>query len=284
MRPTPSENIKLAHSSSIRPRLPLLRTLLTQNFALSERQYAPNSHSAVHAHAKSYIIITLDGKYQSAFDSRTEEFNPWTVTFHHSGLSHTSWYGAQGAKVLYVELPPEQLKTVAPHTASHQLHFSVQGGLIEWAARQLYREFSATDHLSQVVIDGLVMQLLGYLFRRRNSYPARLPAWLGKADEIIRNRFTEPLALSEIADAVRVHPGHLARVYVHHYRCTIGEQIRRLRVEFACDQLSSTKHRLADIALGAGFSDQSHFTVSFKQQMGTTPSQYRKALKATVQS
>jgi AraC family transcriptional regulator len=55
--------------------------------------------------------------------------------------------------------------------------------------------------------------------------------------------------------------------------------VRRLRIEYACEQLSATTRPLADIALIAGFSDQSHFTVNFKQQIGTSPSQYRRSIQ-----
>ncbi len=123
-----------------------------------------------------------------------------------------------------------------------------------------------------------------HLMRNGASRPQRLPVWLGKANELIRNRFNEPLPVHEIARSVHIHPGHLAREYMRHYSCTISEQIRRLRVEYACRQLSDTSQCLADIALDAGFSDQSHFTVSFKQQIGVTPSDYRKAVKGMLHS
>jgi transcriptional regulator GlxA family with amidase domain len=93
---------------------------------------------------------------------------------------------------------------------------------------------------------------------------------------LIRERFTEPLSLSKIAKAVNVHPVHMAREYRRHYCCTVGEQIRRLRIEYACDKLTTSSCNLADIALSAGFSDQSHFTVAFKKQIGTAPSRYRR--------
>jgi AraC family transcriptional regulator len=110
----------------------------------------------------------------------------------------------------------------------------------------------------------------------------RLPIWLGNADETIRAHFTEPLALAEIAKRVKVHPVHLAREYRRYFNCTIGEQIRRLRVEYACEQLTTTDLSLADIALASGFSDQSHFSVRFKQQIGTAPSHYRQAVRTMV--
>ena len=43
------------------------------------------------------------------------------------------------------------------------------------------------------------------------------------------------------------------------------------------EQLS--RHSLIDIALAAGFFDQSHFARAFKAQMGMTPTQYRTTLR-----
>jgi AraC-like DNA-binding protein len=39
--------------------------------------------------------------------------------------------------------------------------------------------------------------------------------------------------------------------------------------------------RLADVALLAGFADQSHFTRVFKRQLGLTPATYRKTTSST---
>lgn len=270
----------MAIPGAIRTLDPVVRTAPTQNFYLSERKYPSNRESTLHSHVKNYIIVTLEGKYLSTFDHGAEQFTPWTITFHEAGMLHNSHYGDGGARVLYIEIPTERLKDFRKISASHLKHFSLRGGAIEWTARQLHNEFIASDGFSPFVMDGLVIQMLAHLLRWRMAQPQRMPAWLGKADEIVRNFFMQPLTLAGIAKAVRVHPGHLAREYMRFYNYTIGEQIRRLRIEYACDQLASTDRGLADIALNAGFSDQSHFTVSFKQYIGTAPSHYRKAVKA----
>jgi transcriptional regulator GlxA family with amidase domain len=57
--------------------------------------------------------------------------------------------------------------------------------------------------------------------------------------------------------------------------CTVGEYVRRLRFEFACQQILTTRRQLCDVALDAGFADQSHFNRMFRSQMGVTPFVYR---------
>jgi AraC-like DNA-binding protein len=48
------------------------------------------------------------------------------------------------------------------------------------------------------------------------------------------------LSLSFIAQSVGVHPVHLAHSFRRYYRCSVGEYVRRLRIGFACRQLSKT--------------------------------------------
>jgi AraC family transcriptional regulator len=77
-----------------------------------------------------------------------------------------------------------------------------------------------------------------------------------------------------------VHPAHLAREFRRRRHCTIGGYVRRLRVEFACRELSSTDAPLAEIALAAGFSHQSHLTRTFKELTGMTPAKFRALSRA----
>jgi AraC family transcriptional regulator len=114
--------------------------------------------------------------------------------------------------------------------------------------------------------------------QRELSSERKPPRWLEQARELIHGQFTESLTHDQIATAVAVHPVHLAGVFRRHYGCTIGEYARRLRVEFACRNISTSTAPLADIALAAGFSDQSHFSKVFKQLTGMTPAQFRKNL------
>lgn len=274
--------MQLAEANDFSVVKPLVRTISTEHFRLSERIYPSNSASPLHAHRNNYIIITLDGHYMSTFGARTEEFKPWTVSYCRAGASHTSLYGNKGAKVLYVELPVEQLRSFDQESANHLTTVSLQGGLVEWTARHLYKEFDNPDHLSPVVLDSFILHLLAQVYRRSRQLPQSLPIWLGYADELIRERFMEPLSLAKVAKAVDVHPVHMAREFRRHYSCTVGEQIRRLRLEYACDKLTTTSCTLSDIALSAGFSDQSHFTVAFKKQIGTAPSRYRRAMQLDV--
>ncbi len=103
----------------------------------------------------------------------------------------------------------------------------------------------------------------------------RFPQWLERVRNILEQRFAEPYKLSEIAAEAGVHPVHLAREFRKHYGTSVGEYLRRVRIEYACRELMDSNVAVTNIALAAGFADQSHFSRTFKRLCGTTPGRYR---------
>ena len=103
----------------------------------------------------------------------------------------------------------------------------------------------------------------------------RFPQWLERVRNILEQRFAEPFKLSEIAAEAGVHPVHLAREFRKHYGASVGEYLRRVRIEYACRELMGSNVAVTNIAFAAGFADQSHFSRTFKRLCGTTPGRYR---------
>jgi AraC family transcriptional regulator len=112
----------------------------------------------------------------------------------------------------------------------------------------------------------------------------RAPHWLTQARDLLHGRFADSLNLVEIANTVGVHPTHLARTFKKYYQTTVGEYLRRLRLDWAMRQLSETEASIADIASAAGFYDQSHFSNLFKQHTGFTPAEFRAAQVISTKS
>ena len=57
----------------------------------------------------------------------------------------------------------------------------------------------------------------------------------------------------------------------------VGSYARQLRLTWAAARLTSSDDGIAQIALQAGFFDQSHFTRAFGRHFGLTPLAYRNA-------
>ncbi|OYW20846.1 MAG: hypothetical protein B7Z55_06680 [Planctomycetales bacterium 12-60-4] len=58
---------------------------------------------------------------------------------------------------------------------------------------------------------------------------------------------------------------------------TAGQWLLKLRIDFAQQQLEAADLSIADIAIRAGYSDQSAFTRQFRQATGLSPREYRTA-------
>jgi AraC family transcriptional regulator len=135
------------------------------------------------------------------------------------------------------------------------------------------------DGVSPLAIEGLTLELLAE--SARNTSPVldrRPPGWLISVCDMLHEQFSEPPPLGTIAEEAGVHPAHLARTFRQVHGCTLGDYVRKLRIEYACRCLTNPETPLAEIALAAGFSDQSHFSRTFKRQMGVPPGEFRKSL------
>ena len=94
--------------------------------------------------------------------------------------------------------------------------------------------------------------------------------------EILHAEFCQPFSLTALAQRVGAHPVQLARAFRRCQRVTVGQYVRRLRVDYAMNALAGCDS-LPDIAARAGFSDQSHLGRVFRAATGMTPGQFRLA-------
>lgn len=92
--------------------------------------------------------------------------------------------------------------------------------------------------------------------------------------EYLDHHFTDNVTLRELSDVAALSEFHLLRVF----RSAVGlpphAYIIQKRVDHA-RRLLLTGLPIADVALEAGFADQSHFTRAFKRIVGVTPGCYR---------
>jgi AraC family transcriptional regulator len=155
-----------------------------------------------------------------------------------------------------------------------------RGGPPSWLAFRLYKEYKSMDTLSELMMEGLLLEIMVEASRCSTAeMKYKAPSWLFKARALLHDSFSQNLSLKQIAESVDVHPVHLAVRFRRYYGSTIGDYVRKLRVDFACSRLVETDQSLIEIAMAAGFCDQSHFSRTFKQIIGVSPSEYRLAFR-----
>jgi AraC family transcriptional regulator len=257
-----------------------LRSSKIAGFELSERVYPPGYQTPKHHHKNALFCFVMQGNYTESYGGRMRECASSTLIFHPPGELHAEHFHESGGRSFIVEIAPGWLAKVREHLPLVDCPAEFHGGVIELLAQKLYREFTHEDCISQLIIEGLILEMMGETVRRnaaQNSHAS--PRWLNQAKELLEARFAENLTLADIAHSVGVHPVHLAQTFRKTYQCTVGEYLRTLRIEYACHELAASTRPIADIALSAGFCDQSHFTRTFKRAVGAAPSQYRELLR-----
>jgi AraC family transcriptional regulator len=221
--------------------------------------------------------LLLEGAYTETYGWRSLDWRPLSVGFNPPEEPHASRIDVAGARFFIIELDLDWLERARSHAIPLVASATFREGPLSWLGVRLYKEFRFPDEVSHLVAEAVVLEMMAEYARQLSPRCSKPPSWLRRADEFIRSRFAEPLTLAEIAEASGVHPVHLARVFRRHYRCTVGDYVRRLRVEFVASRLAVSDDPLSDIAAGAGFADQSHLTRTFKRYIGLTPSQFRRA-------
>jgi AraC-like DNA-binding protein len=104
----------------------------------------------------------------------------------------------------------------------------------------------------------------------------RAAKWQRHIFERLHDDLENSPTLDELAALVDLHRSHVARAFRRLTGMTLGDYRRRLQVSKVIRALSIGAERpLADLALDAGFADQSHMTRVIKRATGMTPGAYR---------
>lgn len=243
---------------------------------LSLSDYVSGVSLSHHVHEYAYISLLLRGSYTEIYSGRSLTYGPLTLVFHPAGEAHADRFHADGGQVFSLEMAPVWLDCLSDRSNLAPLAQTMQGGFPAWLALRLYREFRTPDTAAGLAIQGLAMEILAEFCRQKEAERSpQPPLWLRQVRDMLHEACGQERLLTEIASAVSVHPTHLVRSFRRYYGCTMGEYARRCRIDFACRKLIGSETSLAEIALEAGFYDQSHFCRVFKQQVGISPQAFR---------
>lgn len=251
----------------------LVRQRTSGSLNIREHHYPAGLFLPLHSHVNAYLTVVMYGDYIETCAAAEESCGPGAIRFLPAGQNHTDRYN-EATRCLHVEIPDAILERL------RELEFDVIGTVgspsLSDLGRRLYREFLEDNAESSLVIEGLVLEMLGQSARSNgNTEGAEVPDWLLTSREILESDFRGKVKLTTVAAQVGVHPVHLCREFRRHFNCTVGEYLRKKRIEYACEELKKETLSIKQIGINSGFWDQTHFTSTFKRLVGTTPKKYR---------
>ena len=192
------------------------------------------------------------------------------------------WRKAVNKRTLHVHLPMALLDEVAAQLSPDQRRTDLPDALADrdpalssllaslrqsvlMQAPDLYAESSA--HL-----------LALHLLLRRDAVPRRVGATmaaLARVDERLHAAVTDTVSLADLAAAAGMTRFQLLRAANANWGETPMRRLTRLRVERACELLTTTRLSITEIALDCGYGSSAHFATAFRRQTGIAPSAYR---------
>jgi AraC-like DNA-binding protein len=122
-------------------------------------------------------------------------------------------------------------------------------------------------------LTALMCELADHKVERLPQAPEKLQAlaaYLKKHPEM-------EVSLDMLCEHSGYSPGHLIRVFKHHFGLTPHAYLINYRIQLGQQDLKGGKP-IAEIAHNAGFADQPHFQRTFKRLLAATPKQYRQSL------
>jgi len=252
------------------------RSCSRSGFVLSDTCHPQSLKAPPHYHELAYFTLLLQGGYWEEYGKRRVTYQPLSIVFHPPQEVQRGEVATSGARCFHVEIAPQWLDRLQEHGKVPHDSVDIHAGEIVWLASRLYREFRAGAVASPLVIEGIILEMMGLLVREPGAGARRAPKWLAAVVARLHEEFSQTLTINEMAADLGVSPVRLSRTFRQFYGEPLGDYLRRIRVQFACQKLADPEADLTQVGIEAGFADQSHFTRIFKRVTGLTPGDFRK--------
>jgi AraC family transcriptional regulator len=246
---------------------------------VSVLNYAPGLRTRPHENDGTCLTVTLHGDWR--IHDRPSEGHDCSHGIVHlvpGGVPHHSHFSATGARLLALYIWGERLGQVLGGDGALDRVRHFRDAAIEEMARRALHEMNSHDDLRLLALEGLALEMIAQAARPHANVPGeRRSRWLAAVEHRLRGEFRVPPSLQELAHGAGVHPIHLARSFRAARGMSVGAFVRKLRLDWAEEQLIRTSKPLALISAEAGFADQSHFTRSLRARTGHTPGSFRRS-------
>jgi AraC family transcriptional regulator len=225
-------------------------------------------------------VLPLAGSITHIERSQETVLQSKSLLYLPAGETHADVFGPVGACCFITSIDPAWISNrLEGNHITGQVPRVAEGGDLYALGLKLYEEFKRPDNLSGLIVEGAFLELLGRWYRKHSHRSRGAPVWLKRVKTFLEDSFRESISLSDLSYVAGAHPAHVAREFHRVYGLTVGAYIRKMRVDFVAERLSTSSEEtpaLAHLALDAGFSSHAHMSWTFKRTMGMTPSQYRR--------
>lgn len=231
---------------------------------------------APHHHDEAWFCLVVDGGYEERILGMRDEYAPGDLLYCPAHAEHAQRFGQTGARKVIFSVDQALGERLADHEARLDGRPLLRRSRELLAlGRRVVAEMSLDDAFTPLAAESVVLDMLGFAARGLHDERHREPGWLRRVRDYLHEDPGRDVSLEALAVVAERHPVHLARSFRRHHHCTVGDYVRRLRVDRAARLLRTTRRPLIDIALDCGFAGAAQFSRSFRAVHATTPSAWR---------
>lgn len=255
---------------------PRFRSLESGGFLVTDAYFPTGSVLPRHVHDRTCVALPIDGAFDSIMLGRSHWSEPGMIVTEPAGEVHANRFGPGGTRIVIVQPDSGREELLRPCRGFLDAINHVTDPRATLLARRLMAELASPDDSSALAVEALALEVL-VVGARATAADADRPAppWLLRVRDRLRDECLRPHDLQSLAADAGVHPAHLTRAFRRRFGCSIGSYVRSARLDWAVGRMTTSGDLLAEIAIAAGFADQSHFTRVFRRRFGWTPARYR---------
>lgn len=231
-----------------------------------------------HYHEMPYFTFLLQGGLIEGNKKEVYHCSAGALLFHNWQEAHYNIKPKGFARGFHIELDQKWINRFDLDLKKLQGNIQIADPGIKFLLYKIFRETKNHDNTTALSIQNLLLETFVRMENKQNAHHKGKPVWVSEIREVLHEHYVDRLSLTELSYMLNIHPVHLSRDFSKYFRCSLGEYIRKLKVEKALSLLSNKSISLTDITFACGFSDQSHFIRCFKQEIGTSPLLYRRLL------
>jgi AraC family transcriptional regulator len=230
-------------------------------------------------HENAYLCVVVAGGFELDAPRRTDctACAAGSVVAYPAGGPHANRFGDAPGRCINLHLGESWLHDAALRAWMGEFRH-VPLGERGPALRRLVQETIARDSAAPLALTAAAIELLAEAMRV--TAPRAVPRAVARVRDRVESDLANAPTLGVLAREAGVHPSHLARAFRAALGETIGEYVRRRRLEESLLALARPELSLADISIAAGFADQAHFGRVFKRHFGITPGARRRAMQS----
>lgn len=252
------------------------KTICLDGITLTDTVY---THPKVdwHYHEHAYFTFILQGNVIEGNKKEIYDCSPGSLLFHNWQDAHYNIKPEGFTRGFHLEIEKKWFDTLGLNNETLEGSSKIGNPSIKILMYKIFRA-SKLDTDASISTQSLLLEILSQLKNDSQGILHKKPKWVTQIDEILREQFAENLTLEVLSKMVNVHPMHLSRDFSKYFNCTLGEYIRKLKVEKALSLMALQNQSFTEIAYQCGFSDQSHFNRCFKEVNDMKPSEHKKLL------